>query len=99
MNGDYSEFSSRGVAAWPAGATANNHRPDAGDSLRLFVGAIDGRLIALDGRAAIRNGVVCWPLACLRPRGPGGDNRPAITGLSTNVNKKLKKPVFLFVDC
>jgi quinoprotein glucose dehydrogenase len=49
LNGDYSEFSSRGVAEWPAGAIPNNHRPDAGDSLRLFVGTIDGRLIALDG--------------------------------------------------
>jgi quinoprotein glucose dehydrogenase len=38
LNGDYSEFSSRGVAVW-----------DASDSLRLFVGTIDGRLIALDG--------------------------------------------------
>ncbi len=57
LNGDYSEFSSRGVATWPAGATAQNHRlltatrhPLAtNDSLRLFVGTIDGRLIALDG--------------------------------------------------
>jgi len=42
LNGDYSEFSSRGVAAWPAAAAAG------GDSLRLFIGTIDGRLIALD---------------------------------------------------
>jgi quinoprotein glucose dehydrogenase len=42
LNGDYSEFSSRGVAAWPAGGSTT------GDSLRLFVGTIDGRLIALD---------------------------------------------------
>jgi quinoprotein glucose dehydrogenase len=48
LNGDYSEFSSRGVAAWPAGAAATHHPPAANDSLRLFVGTIDGRLIALD---------------------------------------------------
>lgn len=34
----YSEISSRGVAAWSGG-----------DSLRIFVGTIDGRLIELDG--------------------------------------------------
>lgn len=39
LHADYSEISSRGVAAWSAG-----------DSLRIFVGTIDGRLIALDGR-------------------------------------------------
>jgi quinoprotein glucose dehydrogenase len=38
LHGDYSEISSRGVAAWSSG-----------DSLRIFVGTIDGRLIALDG--------------------------------------------------
>src|ERR1700735_1354294 len=35
LHADYSEISSRGVAAWSAG-----------DSLRIFVGTIDGRLIA-----------------------------------------------------
>jgi quinoprotein glucose dehydrogenase len=61
LNGDYSEFSSRGVAAWPAKRTSEGTSdtrsgsavvgPDrnAGrDSLRLFIGTIDGRLIALD---------------------------------------------------
>ena len=54
LNGDYSEFSSRGVAAWPAGAATTRHtqaatHPSAtSDSLRLFVGTIDGRLIAID---------------------------------------------------
>src|ERR1700722_11285478 len=43
LNGDYSEFSSRGVAAWPAGVVDTR-----GDSLRLFIGTIDGRLIALN---------------------------------------------------
>jgi quinoprotein glucose dehydrogenase len=38
LHADYSEISSRGVAAWSRG-----------DSLRIFVGTIDGRLIALDG--------------------------------------------------
>jgi quinoprotein glucose dehydrogenase len=38
LHADYSEISSRGVAAWSSG-----------DSLRIFVGTIDGRLIALDG--------------------------------------------------
>jgi quinoprotein glucose dehydrogenase len=38
LHADYSEISSRGVAAWSGG-----------DSLRIFVGTIDGRLIALDG--------------------------------------------------
>lgn len=50
---DYSEISSRGVAAWRQS-----------DSLRIFVGTIDGRLIALDGHTGQpvaffgRNGVV-----------------------------------------
>lgn len=39
LHADYSEISSRGVAAWSGG-----------DSLRIFAGTIDGRLIALDGR-------------------------------------------------
>jgi quinoprotein glucose dehydrogenase len=38
LHADYSEMSSRGVSAWRQG-----------DSLRIFVGTIDGRLIALDG--------------------------------------------------
>jgi quinoprotein glucose dehydrogenase len=36
---DHSEISSRGVAAWPAGAT---------NAERIFIGTIDGRLIALE---------------------------------------------------
>ena len=36
---DYSEVSSRGVAAWPAGAQT---------AQKIFIGTIDGRLIALD---------------------------------------------------
>jgi quinoprotein glucose dehydrogenase len=54
LNGDYSEFSSRGVAAWPAGERPRERSPFEGkadpgsDSLRLFVGTIDGRLIALN---------------------------------------------------
>lgn len=39
LKDDYSEVSSRGVAAWPAGGAAVR---------RLFIGTIDGRLIALD---------------------------------------------------
>jgi quinoprotein glucose dehydrogenase len=38
LHRDLSEVSSRGVAAWSQG-----------DSLRIFVGTLDGRLIALDG--------------------------------------------------
>ncbi|HEV3326137.1 MAG TPA: PQQ-binding-like beta-propeller repeat protein, partial [Puia sp.] len=56
LHADYSEISSRGVAVWPAdqtaaktaakaGATTN---PPAADSLRIFIGTVDGRLIALD---------------------------------------------------
>jgi len=69
LRADYSEITSRGVAAWPAGedarvrgrvrtrpkpeAPAMSERPAGvvdtrGDSLRLFIGTIDGRLIALD---------------------------------------------------
>lgn len=39
LHEDHSEVSNRGVAAWPAGA---------GKAERLFIGTIDGRLIALD---------------------------------------------------
>jgi quinoprotein glucose dehydrogenase len=39
LRADYSEISSRGVAAWRSG-----------DTLKIFIGTIDGRLIALDGR-------------------------------------------------
>src|ERR1700744_412716 len=48
----FSEISSRGVAVWPAGGVAA--RESAGGvapaqgSQRLFIGTIDGRLIALD---------------------------------------------------
>jgi quinoprotein glucose dehydrogenase len=47
LNGDYSEFSSRGVAAWPTGTGTGS------DSLRLFIGTIDGRLIALDAHTGL----------------------------------------------
>ena len=40
LKADYSEISSRGVTAWKSR-----------DSLRIFVGTIDGRLIALDGHS------------------------------------------------
>jgi quinoprotein glucose dehydrogenase len=52
LNGDYSEFSSRGVAAWPVGARAVAADPGS-DSLRLFIGTIDGRLIALDAHTGL----------------------------------------------
>ncbi|HEY4285980.1 MAG TPA: pyrroloquinoline quinone-dependent dehydrogenase [Puia sp.] len=39
LHRDYSEISSRGVAAWPAGAKT---------AQKIFIGTIDGRLIALD---------------------------------------------------
>jgi quinoprotein glucose dehydrogenase len=39
LHGDHSEISNRGVAAWPAGAAKAN---------LIFIGTIDGRLIALD---------------------------------------------------
>src|SRR6185437_15442776 len=39
LNADHSEISNRGVAAWPAGASTAD---------RIFIGTIDGRLIALD---------------------------------------------------
>src|SRR5579872_6022645 len=42
LHRDYSEMSSRGVAAWSQG-----------DSLRIFVGTIDGRLIAIDGHTGL----------------------------------------------
>jgi quinoprotein glucose dehydrogenase len=58
LRADYSEISSRGVAVWPAavGAAAGGGggspaRAGAGaDSLRIFIGTIDGRLIAIDAR-------------------------------------------------
>jgi len=61
LHGDYSEISSRGVAVWPAGGgkaaaagesgTIGESRAvgTANDSLRIFIGTIDGRLIALNG--------------------------------------------------
>ncbi|HEV9035669.1 MAG TPA: pyrroloquinoline quinone-dependent dehydrogenase [Puia sp.] len=39
LNADHSEISNRGVAAWPAGASTAD---------RIFIGTIDGRLIALN---------------------------------------------------
>jgi quinoprotein glucose dehydrogenase len=42
LHRDLSEMSSRGVAAWSQG-----------DSLRIFVGTLDGRLIALDGHTGL----------------------------------------------
>jgi quinoprotein glucose dehydrogenase len=49
LKGDYSEFSSRGVAAWPAGERTREQRlADPGSDSLLFIGTIDGRLIALD---------------------------------------------------
>jgi quinoprotein glucose dehydrogenase len=45
LHADHSEITSRGVAAWPAVGTSKTK----GDSLRIFIGTIDGRLIALDG--------------------------------------------------
>ena len=62
LNGDYSEFSSRGVAAWlertsegtsetrSGSAVVGPDRNAGSDSLRLFVGTIDGRLIGLDAQ-------------------------------------------------
>lgn len=44
MHDNYSEVSSRGVSAWPAPSPSN---PDPAPQ-RIFVGTIDGRLIALD---------------------------------------------------
>ncbi len=45
LHADFSEITSRGVAAWPAGGSQTR----AGDTLRIFIGTIDGRLIGLDG--------------------------------------------------
>jgi quinoprotein glucose dehydrogenase len=41
LHRDYSEISSRGVASWPAGELP----------MKIFLGTIDGRLIALDARS------------------------------------------------
>jgi quinoprotein glucose dehydrogenase len=40
----YSEVTTRGVSAWPAGKNLQNKKP----KRRIFIGALDGRLIALD---------------------------------------------------
>ena len=54
LHEDYSEITSRGVAAWPAGGYAPDTRAGAaGDSLRIFIGTIDGRLIALDAHTGL----------------------------------------------
>ena len=42
LHRDMSELSSRGVAAWQSG-----------DTLRIYIGTIDGRLIALDGHSGL----------------------------------------------
>ena len=47
----YSEVTSRGVSAWRDTAA----KPGAACALRIFIGTLDARLIALDGR----NGAVC----------------------------------------
>ncbi len=44
---DFSEISSRGVSAWPAGANG------AAGPKRIFVATIDGRLIALDAKTGV----------------------------------------------
>lgn len=54
LHRDLSELSSRGVAAWSAHSSAATPAtsitsPSPPDSLRIFIGTIDGRLIALDG--------------------------------------------------
>jgi quinoprotein glucose dehydrogenase len=51
LDADHSEISSRGVAAWPAGSEKAE---------RIFIGTIDGRLIALEaatGKPAVSFGV------------------------------------------
>ncbi len=46
LKSDYSEITSRGVSSWPApGKTLNNET-----SRRIFIGTIDGRLIAIDAK-------------------------------------------------
>jgi quinoprotein glucose dehydrogenase len=45
LHAGYSEISNRGVAAWPSPSGTPS------DSLRLFVGTIDGRLIAIEGHS------------------------------------------------
>ena len=43
LHDDFSEITSRGVTSWPADATANTK-----EQRRIFIGTIDGRLIALN---------------------------------------------------
>lgn len=81
---DHSEISSRGVAAWPAGGKTAE---------RIFIGTIDGRLIALDaatGRPATgfgREGIVDLK------EGLGGDiaetSPPTVTGNLVIVGSSL----------
>jgi len=49
LHRDLSEISSRGVAAWSSSAHSPAPPGDP-DTLRIFIGTIDGRLIALDGK-------------------------------------------------
>jgi len=46
LKAGYSEVTSRGVAAWPSGGQGSSQIQVA--ALRIFIGTIDGRLIALD---------------------------------------------------
>jgi quinoprotein glucose dehydrogenase len=48
LHKDYSEITSRGVSAWPAPTAAGNN-----DAQIIFIGTIDGRLIALDARTGV----------------------------------------------
>src|ERR1700759_3241479 len=48
LRGDFSEFASRGVAAWPAGGVPGGPGHGSGEAKLIFVGTIDGHLIALD---------------------------------------------------
>jgi quinoprotein glucose dehydrogenase len=50
LHNDFSEISSRGVAVWPAGGKSLKSGFPAGGNggSRIFIGTIDGRLIALD---------------------------------------------------
>ena len=51
LHADYSEISSRGVTAWPAGVGAGAAGVSADTGSRIiFIGTIDGRLIALNAR-------------------------------------------------
>ncbi len=49
LHQQYSEITSRGVAAWPSGNTSSPNR----SPQRIFIATIDGRLIALDAKTGI----------------------------------------------